>query len=172
MCAISSRHGRTGRSVRVARARGFTLPELIAVMMMVGVLAAVALPKLQVGTELRGDTWRDEVVAALRHARHTAVSHRRLVCASIGSTVTLTIAPANPATSCSAALSGPDGGTAYTTAPSGVSATVAPVGLLYFQPDGRITSDGAGSTATDRSVTVSGASLGAITVVGETGHVR
>ena len=141
--------------------RGFTLPELVAVLVIVGVLAVVALPKFDAGLSLRSDAWRDEVVAALRTARQTAVSHRRLVCASVaGSSVTLSIAPANPATACGAALPGPGG-----------TAAVSPAGVLYFQPSGRVTSDGAGSTTSDRSIAISGTG-DPITVVGETGHVR
>ena len=151
--------------------RGFTLPELVAVLVIVGVLAVVALPKFDAGLSLRSDAWRDEVVAALRTARQTAVSHRRLVCASVaGSSVTLSIAPANPATACGAALPGPGGTAAYTDSAQGTAA-VSPAGVLYFQPSGRVTSDGAGSTTSDRSIAISGTG-DPITMVGETGHVR
>lgn len=161
--------------------RGFTLPELVAILVLLGVLAAVALPKLDVGLGLREDGWHDEVLAALRTARQTAVSHRRLVCAQIDvDRIRLSVAAANPATSCTAPLAGPDGGAAFTTAPSGttlaMSAGGAPVALpatLHFQPSGRVTSDGAGATAADRRLSVG--ALGPafdIVVVGETGHVR
>jgi len=160
MCARSSE----------ASQRGFTLPELVAVLMIVAVLAAVALPKLDVGLAMRNDTWHDEVVAALRNARQTAVSHRRLVCAVVGSTsVTLTIAAANPATTCSASLTGPGGSAAFTST-TATTATLSPAGTMYFQPTGRVTSDGAGSTTSDRSIAIAGST--AISVVGETGHVE
>jgi MSHA pilin protein MshC len=150
---------------------GFTLPELIGVMILVAVLAAVALPKFDAAISLRGDAWRDEVVSALRHAHQTAVSHRRLVCAVVGATtVTLTIAANNPASACTASLPGPDGGSAYTTATGGTTASVSPAGTLYFQPSGRVTSDGAGNTASDRSITIGTTTT--VVVVGETGHVR
>jgi prepilin-type N-terminal cleavage/methylation domain-containing protein len=183
MCATSSeRHRARGRCLpprgagavlrdRGCTERGFTLPELIAVLVLVGILAAVALPKFDAALSLRDDGWHDEVVSALRHARQTAVSHRRLVCASVGSTsVTLTIAAANPATACTAALPGPDGSATYASTATG-SASIAPAGTIYFQPSGRATSDGAGNSASDRTITLGG-SGGTISVIGETGHVE
>lgn len=151
-----------------APARGFTMPELIAVILIISVLAVVALPRLDAALLLRTDTTRDQVVSALRLAQHTAVSHRRLVCAQIASqSVTLQIAPAQPATSCSATLAGPVG--AAQVVSQGTTSTLSPAGTLYFQPSGRITSDGAGVTAGQWQVAISGGT--AITVTGETGHV-
>lgn len=151
--------------------RGFTLVELIAILLVAGVLAVVAMPKLDGAISMRSDTARDEVLSALRHAGQTAQSHRRLVCADVGtSTVTLRIASARPASACDSTLAGPDGSATYTSSAVGASFSVSPSGTLYFQPDGRVTSDGAGSTTSARTVTVSGA--GSISVGGETGLVR
>ena len=61
-------------------ARGFTMVELIAVMLLVGVLAVVALPRLDGTLGLRGSAWRDQVLAATLQARSLATGHRRLVC--------------------------------------------------------------------------------------------
>ena len=145
--------------------------ELIAVMVLAGVLVTVALPRLQTALTIRGDNWRDQVLAALRQAQSTAQSHRRLVCASVATdAVTLSIASANPASVCASALPGPDGHAAFARDDRGTVTSVAPAGILYFQPDGRITSDGAGSTAADRSIGIAGQD--AISVVAETGHVR
>jgi Tfp pilus assembly protein FimT len=142
----------------------------VAVLILVGVLAAVALPKMGGALALRDDGWRDELVSALRHARQTAVSHRRLVCVSVaGTSVTLTIAATNPATTCGSPLPGPGGSATFASTTSS-SAAVAPAGTLYFQPSGRVTSDGAGVTASDRSIAVSGSDT--ISVIGETGHVQ
>ena len=168
MCVSSSdRRSRRGQ-------RGYTLSELIAVLVLTGVLAAFVMPKLGAGLSLRDDAWRDQVVAALRHAHQTAVSHRRLVCVSVGSTsVSVSVAATNPASSCTATLTGPDGSASFGSSASGNTATVSPAGALYFQPSGRVTSDGAGSTVSDRSVAFSGLDATQnITVVGETGHVR
>ena len=153
------------------RCRGFTTIELVAVIVLMGVLVVVALPRMEGALAQRGDHWRDQVLAALRHAQATAQSHRRLVCASVATdAVSLSIATANPATACTQSLPGPDGQAAYASDRRGIATSVSPAGVLYFQPNGRITSDGAGATATDRSITIDGQD--AIVVVAETGHVR
>jgi MSHA pilin protein MshC len=152
------------------RSRGFTTIELVAVIVLMGVLAVVALPRIDSALAQRGDDWRDQVLAALRHAQATAQSHRRLVCATVATgAVTLAIATANPANACASALPGP-GGAAWASDSRGIATSVSPAGTLYFQPNGRVTSDGAGNSATDRSITVAGQD--AITVVAETGLAR
>lgn len=160
MCARSS-----------SGAHGFTLIELIGVLLLVSVLAVMVVPRMQGALSLRDDALRDEVVAALRHAHQTATSHRRLVCATVSSVaITLTIAATNPATACTAALPGPDGSASYTRNAAGTAMAVAPAGTLYFQPGGRITSDGAGTLPSSRTFAING--VADITLVGETGHVR
>lgn len=150
-------------------AHGFTMVELVAVLLLVGVLAAVAVPRLNGLVALRSAGWRDQVVAALRQAALTAQGHRRLVCASIASNaVTLSIASGNPATSCNTALPGHDGDSRWAW-DSGAPATSASPATLYFQPSGRVTSDGAGASAVSATISISGEA--AITLAGETGHV-
>lgn len=153
--------------------RGFTLVELITVLIVLGVLAVAVLPRLNDVSDMQAMGYRDQVVAALRHAQKSAVSHRRMVCATLaGGAVTLTVASANPANSCSAAtLNGPGGGSAYASSPDpvAISASAAPAGPIHFQPSGRVT-DSAG-TITDYTITVSGLTGNAITVVGSTGYV-
>jgi prepilin-type N-terminal cleavage/methylation domain-containing protein len=150
---------------------GFTLPELVMVLMLVAVLAAVALPKLDGALSMRSTAWRDQVLAALRHARSVAQSHRRLVCATVATgSVTLQIAAAHPANACTSTLPGPDGAAAFAVDASAIATTLAPGGNLYFQPSGRVTSDGAGSAAANRTITIAGETD--IVVIGETGHVE
>lgn len=155
-----------------AAQRGFTMTELIIIMVLVGILAVTVMPRVQATIGLRDDSWRDGVVTALRYAQKTAVSHRRLVCAAVAdTTVTLTIAAANPATACNQALTGPTGTAAFATSDNpAMLTTVTPAGVLYFQPDGRVTTTGAGTTSANRTITLTGTS--AITLRGETGHVE
>ncbi len=145
--------------------------ELMIVMVLVGILAVFVIPKMQAAIGLQDESWRDQVVSALRYAQKTSVSHRRLVCVTVGSTaVTVRIASTNPAAGCDHDLAGPEGSATFASG-TGASTTVAPAGTIYCQPDGRVTTDAAGLTAASRTITVAGASS-LITVHGETGFVE
>lgn len=153
------------------RARGFTMVELIAVMLLVGVLAVVALPRLDGALALRSAGWRDQVQAGLLQARALAQGHRRLVCVTLATgEIRLSQASANPASSCNTPLTGADGDARWAFDTNAIVLTLNPAGTLYFQPDGRITSDGVGASTVNASVTLAGET--ALQITGETGHVR
>ena len=145
--------------------------ELVAVLLLVGVLAAVALPRLDGALALRSAAWRDQLKAGLLQARTLAQGHRRLVCANllIGE-LRLTQASANPASSCNTVLTGADGDARWAFDGNNITLTQSPTGTLYFQPDGRITSDGAGSSPLNATVALTGETT--LQLVGSTGHVR
>lgn len=151
--------------------------ELVMVIIIVGILAVVALPYFSDASTFKAASLNEQVRASLRYAQKTAVSHRRLVCAALTSTtVTLTIASVNstvPKTSsCDSALTSPTGATVFVTSSAGASTTisVSPNGPIYFQPSGFVTSDGAGTTIQDYTITISG--MTPISVVGTTGYVN
>jgi MSHA pilin protein MshC len=151
--------------------RGFTLLELVTVLLLVGILAVVAIPKLQGAVSFRDDGWHDQLVAALHYAQKMAVSHRRLVCASVGAAgVALSIASTNPATSCGVVLPGLDGQALAADSKGGAAASIGPAGTVFFQPSGRVTSDGAGSSSATRTISIAGQPD--IVLIGETGHVE
>jgi prepilin-type N-terminal cleavage/methylation domain-containing protein len=151
--------------------RGFTAVELITVLILVGVLAVVAMPRLDAGLSLRGAAWRDQVLAGLMQARSQAQGHRRLVCVTLATgAVRLAIASANPASACDTVIKGPDGDARWAYDGNGFTLTQSPAGTLYFQPDGRITRDGAGSSAVNVSIALAGET--GLQLTGETGHVR
>jgi len=151
--------------------RGFTMIEMIVVMAIAAILAAYAIPRYSSFANATFDGWHDEVVSTLQYARSSAVSHRRLVCITVASqSVSLRIASANPATSCNLDLSGPSGGPAVTSTAKSVATSVSPSGVLYVQSDGRVTTDGAGTTTATFTVSMNGAA--SITIHGETGHVE
>lgn len=151
--------------------RGFTIVELVTVMVILGVLSAIAIPRMMDNKGFAGVTYRQTVVAALRHGQKTAVSHRRLVCASFTpTTVTLSIAAQNPAAAgCNLALPSPDGSNYASTSPGIVAGGSLLSTGLYFQPDGQIATNSAGGSV---SGTISISGEADIVVNGTTGYVE
>jgi MSHA pilin protein MshC len=154
------------------RARGFTMVELIVVMIVAGVLAALGIPRLLGDKTIEQAVFADQVISGLRRAQAIAASHRRVVCASIAAQgVTIRL---NACGTAGIAMSGLDD-TDYATTDSQLSATA---NTLFFQPDGRITTDAAGmSPVMGGSITVSsgvagGAAPRSISVEGTTGYVE
>lgn len=154
------------------RQSGFTLVELVTVMIVLGILSAVALPRIMDNRAFFGAAFHADVVSALRYAQKSAVSHRRLVCATLTTTtVTLSIAALNPASACATALPSPDGEPYQSKDASAQASTSPAVGILYFQPAGTITSDGAGATIYSGSLAITGRAT-PIRIEGATGYVE
>ncbi|MES2126209.1 MAG: prepilin-type N-terminal cleavage/methylation domain-containing protein [Pseudomonadota bacterium] len=169
------------------RQAGFTIVELVVVIVLMGILSAVIVPKLVSDSTFAAAAWRSDIVSALRYAQKTAVSHRRMVCASVdASAVTLTISANNVAgpgsnSTCSAAplcgaltLPAPDSST-YVSKDPAVTASGSQVGvMMLFQPNGTITTTCSGTTYVSTTITILPASATANTVqiTGATGYVE
>jgi MSHA pilin protein MshC len=101
--------------------RGFTMIELIVVMIIMGVMATLAITRNPDRIALHEKGFRDQLVSMLRHARKLAISQQRDVCVVLTSSVASGVY-ANGA-GCNAAAPIADPGSAdpfVLTAPSGV----------------------------------------------------
>ncbi len=139
--------------------RGFTLTELITILVIAGILAAVAMPRFFDRSSFDSRGYYDQVVSTLRYAQKTAIAQHRFVCVTFGvdSSVTLKYGAAD---TCGSDLIGQDGLTPYkVTAPSGV--TLSGGTSFNFNALGR--------ASAAQSITVGGYT---ITVEAETGYVH
>lgn len=126
-----------------AHERGFTLIELIMVIVLLGILAVVAAPRMFSSTDFYARGFHDETLAMLRYAQKTAIAQRRTVCVAFSApapaSATLSIASAAGASACNTSLTGPnkscDGGptgpTGCITARSDVSYSTNPATLSF-----------------------------------------
>jgi MSHA pilin protein MshC len=107
----------SARIVQRRRARGFTLIELIMVIVILGVLAVFAAPRIFNSGDFNARGFHDETLALLRYAQKTAIAQRRTVCVNFDTDSTdgvgLTMASSPATTDCSAVapggLTGPRG---------------------------------------------------------------
>lgn len=137
-------------------------------MVIIGILAVVAIPKLSGGSGFDERGFRDRVVAGLRYAQKSAIASRRTVCASFSSppaSASFRLA-AFGAVNCAVGvpLIGPEGTPLVVTATGSVSFSALPADVIF---------DAAGRPGAAALINVSGlpAAL-AITVEAETGYVH
>jgi len=146
--------------------RGFTLIELVVLMIILGVIAVVALPRFT-GTDAfdqRG--LHDETLALLRYAQKVAIAQRRIVCVTFTQTGATAKMDVNGDGDCADAgdvLQGPNGSTPFTIAGSG--------GAQYASIPSNINFDALGSPSAGLSLQVSGLTQ-TVTVEAQTGYVH
>jgi MSHA pilin protein MshC len=157
--------------------RGFTLIELIMVVVMLGVLAVFAAPKILNTSDLNARGFRDETLALLRYAQKAAISQRRMVCVTFNTsstphTAVLTLeSPTLTGTPlvCNANLIGPRGESPATViAKSGASYVPAP-GVIF---DGLGQPVNATRTALASNVVITFTNAASITIEAGTGYIH
>ena len=163
--------GRTGRS-----SRGFTLMELILIIVLLGVLSVVAAPRIFNTADFYARGFHDETLALLRYAQKTAIAQRRTVCVTFTvspvSTASLRIASLEAVSTCDTNLVGPRGDTPGTvTSKAGVSYSASPPTAVSFDGLGQpLNSSGTLNNAV-LTITVSGSGK-VISIEPYTGYVH
>jgi MSHA pilin protein MshC len=89
--------------------RGFTLTELLVVIVLVAILGAVVIPRLG-SSPFDTLAFVEETQAILRYAQRSALAMQRTVCVAFGAnSVTLSYASAYGSSTCDTSLAGPTG---------------------------------------------------------------
>jgi MSHA pilin protein MshC len=155
------------------RHRGFTLAELVVVLMLTGILAVVAIPRLFDTSEFAGRGARDFVGSSLRYAQKSAVAMRRNVCVSVGTTsldVTHAVASGSGQL-CTSSVPNPATGQAFGSNAYEQGATVAAAASVIFDALGRPLSAPSTPLTTALTITVNGHAT-PVTIEPETGYVH
>jgi MSHA pilin protein MshC len=179
-------------TVRQRHERGFTLIELIMVIVILGVLAVFAAPRIINTGDFNARGFHDETLALLRYAQKAAIAQRRTVCVAFSKSApayaSLSIASTAGAgvTTCDTALAGPNknvvlnSGVLYCGNGNPVTGVLASSGCIFGKPNisystagpTSLTFNGLGSPTASPltlSVDTSGRS---ITVESNTGYVH
>lgn len=142
------------------RQRGFTLIELIMVMVIVGILAIFVAPRMFDANVFRSRGFSDQVQASLRYAQKVAIAQRRFVCATFtANSITLTT---GATAACGTPLQSPTGAASYV--------VNAPANTTFVGVPAAFSFDALGRPSAGQSLTVTGET--AITVEAETGYVH
>nr|WP_295782487.1 prepilin-type N-terminal cleavage/methylation domain-containing protein [Rhodoferax sp.] len=162
---------------RTYSVRGFTLIELIMVILLMGILAVYAAPRVFDSNTFYSRGFHDETLGYLRYAQKTAIAQRRTVCVAFASgSLTLSIASLPAVVNCAApgSLTGPKGNVASATlnARAGVAYSIAPSAPTSFNYNGLgQPTDGAGAAVVTQTFQVVGVDK-SIRIESATGYVH
>jgi MSHA pilin protein MshC len=155
-----SKQGACGRLFRYG---GFTLIELVAVLVIIGIVAAVAAPRLLSNVAFTERGYADEIAASLRYSRRIAVASAcnvRVTVNAAGYSAAQPTVWCNAATGWGVAVQSPDSRALANATPAGVAVGAA---VIEFQSTGALVNPVAPLNVGAYSVTVSQAT-GAVTV--------
>jgi MSHA pilin protein MshC len=157
------------------RESGFTIVELVAVMVITGIIAAIAAPRF-IGVDAfdaRGSF--GTLSSALRYAQKTAIAQRTTVCVNVNAATRVVQLTYRGTANCSTASSGsvidPATQAAYSKTLSNNVTITAPVSSVGFDGLGRPVPN-ATATFTIQNAVVPTESTRIITVEADTGYVR
>jgi MSHA pilin protein MshC len=145
------------------RSGGFTVMELVTVIIIAGVLAAMAIPRFSRGMYDDAQLY-DQTLAALHYAQRTAMAYQRTVCVTFsgGNQLSLTYASAYGSASCNTNLVPPAGNSAtYVLAAPGSSTYTAASNFSF---------DRVGRPSAGQTITLSSGKT--IIVETDTGYAR
>jgi MSHA pilin protein MshC len=160
---------------------GFTLTELITVIVILGIISAVAIPRFFDRNVFESRGFYDQVISTLRYAQKAAIAQHRFVCVAVTTPQTITLTQGLTA-ACGGSLASPTGAAAYIVSNANVSITAPAAGnFISFDCLGRprTVGDAAATCASGNVVGVLPANsilqiqdAPAITIERETGYVR
>lgn len=159
--------------IRACLLQGFTLVELVLIIVLVGLLSAIALPRFFNRTDYDSVSFVDQTKTALRFAQKTAIAHRRDVWVQIDQAsgyicLTYVAVDANctiaSGTSVNAVSDPTDGKWYRRQAPTGVA--------FGASLSARFTALGRMIPTTNQVINITGGIGGTINIDAETGYVR
>lgn len=158
---------------RIARARGFTMVELVVVILILGLLAALIGPRFVGRDAFASRGFYDEAQSVVRYAQKTAIAWRKPVYVCVIATA-VSAGSLNNSCASSLLVHPATGATLTTTAPAGV--TLSPTGNFGFDGRGRLLDAAGVPSATAITIaitsTIAGDTARQIVVEAETGYVH